>query len=242
MSSNQEQRNRFLRLAKDFDDNYVSSDVVRNETVNKNKKPYQTNKEFLQQNDFDWYLYSQLNYIKLRDLVNNVEKTGKAFKGFYDFDDENLYFLFHSIHITKLFLLYFEKYQFDRLRKYAEKQSLVSKYESVIEDSKALNVDENHIKVLEDRKNNLHRTFPTEQNIFENFLHSIHIILVKRGKDATHNLTDTTCNVVNLIIKNYFDRDVTFSRATNFETFEWHIYRLESLKEISLLHKRNSNR
>jgi len=242
-------RDRFLRLAKEFNDNYIVSNEALIDLVENEKQPNETNKEYLMKINHAKYTYSQLNYKKLVSITNiphtdKRETPKNPFENFYHLSNHTLHHFFIFLHTTDLFLHYHSKYEFDKLRDYDSKIALANKYVDVIADLEAQKMEFSlsPIKILEDRKDSLlsQTTFPTMRNIFEDFLHSIHVLLVGRREGATLNLTEKNANITNLIIEHYFGKEVTFSKNVKFDSFHRHSYAIESNHRISLLHRRTS--
>jgi len=237
MLSDDEKRSRFLRLAKEFDNNYFQKGRGVEEILNNLKEEDETIKECLSRLNISIGQYSQLDYKKLVSITNiPYEDKREAPK--------NPYYFFIFLSNTNLLLYYYHKYEFDRLRDYESCKRLISKYKAVIEDLKAIKERDETIEALEKRLNDikLNHTFPTIRNIFEDFLHSMHTCLSKRGKGKSHNLTEKNARITNLIIKEYFSYEETFSRNignSHFDTFYEHTYMLES-EIINLLHKKTS--
>ena len=224
---------RFLRELKKFDDNFINSDseFFRKAIIDGVKelkkttiKNYMINSEGLQ------YYASQINYTKIKNIVSLnynedpfSDNDKNPFSPFYEIED--LEYFFKALNRTNLFLLYHDKYEFDRLRTVEEKKSLKKHYESVIEDLKILKQDEKTIKLLEERKNNLYRTFPTKGQILQDFLMSVFLVLSE--KKIIRKPTKKIANITNEIIKEYFGIEDTknyFSKNTDLTLFDEHHY------------------
>ena len=245
-------RDRFLRLLKKFDDNYtVFSDdeeifrIVKAEVQKENM----TIKEYFSKKEKPTLCYfSQIDYTRIENLTQyNVEdyifsKTPIAecpnpFTSFYHLEEEKLVTLFRTLHITNLFLAYFEDIQFDRLRTYKERQSLIKKYDSVIEDLEiTTTLEDNAMNILKNRRESL-KDAPTitEKRIFENLLFGVFVVLADRDK-KTFSLTDRIANITNLIIEHYYSKRYNFSKNTNIGNFIDYHYTIETAKPMILFH------
>ena len=232
-------RERFLRELKKFDDDFINEenffrDICIKAKIEKEEFKNLTIKEIINSMGL-WEFASQINYneIKKITLINN-----NPFTPFYEIED--LEYFFRALNRTNLFLIYHEKYEFGRLRTYEEKEQLKKHYKTVIEDLKIFEYDERLIKRLEDRKNNLYRTFPTQQQILEDFLMRVFVVLTK--KKIMKKPTQKIANITNEIIKEYFaiekDEKNFFSKNTNLTLFDEHHYNIRFKQ--TLFHKRTN--
>jgi len=239
-------KERFLRELKKFDDNFINSDneFLRKLIIDRTKELKKTTIKnyMIDSNEFQYYA-SQINYNLIKTITyqnyNEDSFNDKTpFSSFYEIED--LEYFFRALNRTNLFLIYHEKYEFDRLRTYEEKEQLKKHYKTVIEDLKIFEYDEKLIKRLEERKNNLYRTFPTQQQILEDFLMRLFIVLTK--KKIMKKPTQKIANITNEIIKEYFaiekDKKNFFSKNTDLTLFDEHHY-IIGFKQ-TLFHKRTN--
>lgn len=231
-------RDRFLKLLKDFDDSYFIEESQKKYWGDKAKENNQTIKQYLSEDHttpLGWY--SQIDYKEIERGTRN--NPTNSFEPFYILDERKLDMFFNALHKTNLFLKYFEKYEFDRLRAYKGRESLIKKYHIIIEDLEAIKADEDLIKLLKDRTKSLKITPTiTKRRIFENLLFYMYIILDER-KEKTFTLTDRIANITNKIIESYFnDTDTKFSKKTDINNFIEYTYEIEIAKQITLLHSK----
>lgn len=233
-------RDRFLKLLKDFDDNYFIEESRKKYYKDKAEENNQTLKQFFSSDStspLQWY--SQIDYKKIENATRN--NPTNPFQPFYNLDEWKLDLFFDILHKTNLFLEYFEKYEFDRLREYKKRERLIKKYNAVIEDQEAIKADDKQIQSLKDRAKSL-KISPTitKRRIFENLLYYMCIILDDR-KEKTFTLTEQIANITNKIIENYFDDTdsrTKFSKKTDINNFQRYVYEIETLKPIPLLHSK----
>ena len=230
-------RKKFLNLLQEFDDNYI---VNRDKDIkeyfeNEAKENNQTLKQCLKNKSvLCWY--SQIDRPRLHNLIMSNDKL---FKDFYYLDKDTLDTLFYTLHITDLFLKYFQEYRFDRLRTYASRQSMIEKYKEVIEDLKiATSVNDKEIELLENRVISLKRQPTiTERRIFENLLYRIAYVLADKNK-KDFKVTKKIANITNQIIKFYYKKDYNFSKQTKLGNFSDYHYTIETAQAIVLIHSR----
>jgi len=236
-------REKFLKLAKDFDENYTplvqNKYLARQEIkIAKAKDKVETKytiKKIMETKD-NLRDYSQLNYSKLRNFTYSQQgnkKVGETDKTIFDIylynmKDEQIIELLHAIHITELFLKYYELYELDRNRSYAEKDRLVKIYQKVIEDMEIIDGSKSTIKELKLRISTITNegdTQITKRRIFENLLYQIYKIQrVEESKKEIKSIPRKVNELTNIIIADYFSIDITFSRATKIKDFEEYAY------------------
>ena len=241
-------RSRFLKLLKNFDDNYIGGGKYIEQMVAECKKANQiakrenqTSKEILLCINLK-YSHSQLDTMKIKLLTSKIdeeEKKNNPFKKFYDLENDRITVLFYVLHITDLFLKYFEDYNLTQLRKYKDRQSLLKKYNAVIEDVELNkifnpNYEKRAIEKLKERVESLNGSIIiTERKIFENLLHGIWSLF----PSDTDNLTKKVVNMTNDIIKHCYSKDnIRFSRNKEVKKFKKHYYGFESKYTLELMH------
>jgi len=229
-------RKEFLELLKEFDDNYISGgdkNSLKEYFENEAKENNQTLKECLKNKD-SLNMYSQIDRTRLHNLVMDNDKL---FKDFYHLDKDTLEVLFYNLHITDLFLKYYQEYRFDRLRTYASRQLMIKKYKGVIEDLKiTTSITSKEIERLENRIKGLKiQPTITEQRIFQNLLYWVAYVLAdKNTKDF--KVTNKIANITNQIIELYYQKDSNFSKQIKLGSFTDYHYTIESALPIILMH------
>ncbi len=238
-------RERFLKLLKEFDDNYILGEIALESFEKEAKENNQTLKQFMSGSDnmpIQWY--SQINYNRIKQITqehDESENKGNAFTPFYCLGDEKLDSFFHTLHKTKLFLTYFEEYNLNNHRDYKSRESLIKKYNTIIEDLKGIKEDDKTISSLETRMKSLKsQPILTKRRIYENLLLFIYVVLTK-NKERPFRLTDKIANITNKIIVEYFgenenDNRLQFSRKTDINRLVEHTYKFETMKPISIWH------
>ena len=219
-------RNRFLKLLKDFDDNYTAYHGSLQEHVKKQAKENGTTIKETFKDSKNLLLYSQIDYNKIQrltiiDTSTDEDIAPSCFSFFYEISEDQLKFFFKTIHHTN-YLLKNNDNSFDTLRTYREKQSLINKYQAVIDDMKSIEKD---TQWLSNRMEELTKSFtPTKRMIFENLLFSVFLIIRFDVKNNKQQLTQKITDITNGIIDTYFDEDVRFSKKTNINNFHEYTY------------------
>lgn len=234
-------RDRFLKLLKDFDDNYTLNGCLKKHNEDKAKENNQTIKQYLSEDPTTPLMfYSQIDYNGIKQVTMNTPTN--PFEPFYNLDEFELGVLFETLHQTNLLLTYLDKYGINRNRKYKERESLIQKYHIIIEDLEAISAKEDITKPLRKRAEGL-KTIPpilTKRRIFEHLLGRMCVIL-DDGKGEKFILSDRIVNITNKIIKNYFNDDTKaskFSRKTDIKNFIRHDYTYETLNPIIVFHSK----
>jgi len=225
-------RERFLRLAKEFDDNHVSlnyddiKDEVIKITTEKNitiKKCFEKSKIF--------YITSEINLNKIKNITFHEDNP---FKYFYMNSDKQLKIFFEVLHYTNIIL---KDNGFYSLRDAKSRNSLVLKYEAVIEDLQEYTFYNGmgRIRDLEERKNILTRKPTlTKRKVFENLLFNVWVFYKYCNGKKDIKTTQKIADITNQLIKDYFDEDITFSRKTDMKKFIQYNYYLDNEKKIKI--------
>jgi len=228
----------FLDKLKKWDNNYtlVTGEMRTYFENEAKKKGYQTLKELFVSKCSTLQHYSQLDVKKIESIILqdlDTPNIKNPFKHFYKMNDEDLSFLFYSLHKTNLMLKYFELNQFDRLRTYNEREALKEKYKAILEDAKIIQMDDKVIEALNQRIQGLNITPTiTIHRIFEDLLHSI----VFLHDDNRLHPTQKLAEIVNNIIKLYYDNNTRFSKNINMSQFIRYEYTIEIMEPIILYH------
>jgi len=184
--------------------------------------------------------YSQIDYLKLTQLVLN---DNSVFGVFYDWKKEHIVGLFDAFNRTALFLEYYDYYGFSRLRTYSERQSLIKKYQSVIEDlnyTRATSCIEHlkqRISILKQVDEGVQLT---KRKIFEDLLFAIFSIMLQMDKVklplSKNKIPPKVTKIVSSIIEEYFNEDEHFGKNMTATRFDEYWYTIEISKELSLFH------
>ena len=243
MSDANKERTRFLKELKEFDDNFINSNIQSFREIfikAKEEKEFRnlTIKEIINSMNLGESA-SQIDYSRIQEITN---KIFNPFTPFYKIKD--LTYFFEALSMTNLFLRSHETYKYDELRTYESKESMKKHYKVVIEDLKRMKGDAKHIQfektinLLQERIDNLYRTFPTQEQILQNFLLRVYIVLTT--KKELSKPTQKIANITNEIIEDYFsfEKDKKlFSKNTNLNLFKPHHYCVGSMERHRLFHK-----
>jgi len=227
MSDTARERAKFLKELKEFDDNLMENEFLYDEMKElldkqrKEKNSTQSDKSLLLESGNDGAFVSKIDYKLIVKLTMNKEL--KIFNEFYNLDNKKLKTFFKTLHKTQIALEDFEERICYEPREKKRRESLVKKYDAVIEDIE--NHSSSHymsncvtlIKINRDRLKEI-VSLLTERQIFENLLHSIHILIGNRKTNPNYP-TRKIATITNNIISEYFGKDISFSEKTKITSF-----------------------
>lgn len=247
MSDTARERARFLKELKEFDDNLMEVGEERQflydemkhllDESRKSKNSTQSYKSLLLETCNDSSFVSKIDYKLIYNLTTN--ENLKIFNEFYNLDSKKLKIFFKTLHKTQIALDTFEKRLYHEQRGKRQRESLVKKYDAVIEDIENTCPSLymlNCIKLMKIKRKQLEvDVFPlTERKIFENLLRSIHILLGNRKTDPNYPTKKLT-TITNNIIKKYFGKEISFSEKTQITAFSYNEYSF-GLTSFNLYH------
>ncbi|MDD5548200.1 MAG: hypothetical protein PHI79_01245 [Sulfurovaceae bacterium] len=243
-------REDFLKKIKEIDDDYIPCESVRETFME--AKTQMTAKEWLL---LHWdTLLSNVDIIAIeRSTLSNV-KFINPFIDFYDLDSQCLKDIFYLLAKTHKALKYYNEYSSPNrdLKARNTSKNITKKINKIIELIMDTDIEVNDyiqrieygeqidhnfipkgyktVEYLAYFKDTLENKHYTERQLFENLLFEMYHLL----KDDFSK--EQILRAVNLLIKKYFSRDISFTRKINLDNFVQIKYIYETMAGIDLTH------
>lgn len=249
-------RNNFIeRLIKiDYSFFVDKSDELEKFLIERMKeRGFKTLKELFSQGGWD-NIYIEINFTKIRQLTQSYDESINPFIKLYSLSDDYLYSFFSIFYKTHFALKYYNDYCEDyRGLKERNKGSrnthpLRNAIDRVLNEIKTLRSEQDDdetkkvINYLENLKGTLENRHYTKQQVYQDFFYNIHNLFIDEEYEDEHKKvqkfkkTDIT-NIVNGIIKNYFQDDASeFKGYLDFNKYESYKYNYHTKAGITLTH------
>lgn len=228
----------FLKGLQTFDENFNL--IADNDTVfdDMDKNKLKEEKYF--------QAYNRIDIDKVRAISNHnpeeryEEGTKRyrrnCFASFFDLEYDEMMFFFREltkIHLGLIYLDDFSEKWKDAGSQKNRNDTFVGKIDDVLKLAEEVNYalrEEtiNDLKYLQNTFNNNHFT---ERQLFQDLLCTVALLLnnMKNGR--------VVAEITNSLIKEYFERDITFTRDTKIGKYEQRTYRYYDNQGISLFHE-----
>lgn len=215
---------------------------------------YKSKKQYVEKQDLPrcW-----INLIDVERLKNITLKKDNPFIYFYELNDDKLNQLFEIINKTELGIYYFDRYveptkdyikmnnknENSRVNKLEETIKIIYEFDSEVKKYFKNDTDTQQepkgllsIRYLDGLIQSFKNEHYTIRQLFSNLLYEIHNLLIDEKYKDKKISEQKKIDIINEIIKLYFDKDITFTKATNINLFKTKKYFYETMQPIILTH------